>query len=330
MALTTCKKCGGQVSDKAQYCVHCGEPIQPSKKYCPSCGAEVSITAKFCSTCGKNLVQHNNTESADRRQQPAVKTASNPERVRRANVNRNNAPKWPIVVLSIAVVTVIAFIGYSIFVPGYNSEQSVPSVPILEPAKETEPVTLTSDEKTESNSSPSEDEIIDFSTGLFTMDINQLALWLDFRLGMAESGLSAEVTRSNVQEVGASPFIIAVGEENADYVSNKRTGIVYGIDSDGHRADGIDKHDIKKLQAVIYTDDPVYSLAIPMSIIAACDKTLINLLNDEVKNEALSAYLNVIVGNKDSYEFKNNGICYVLSRNMLGNYDFEVFADYGK
>ena len=53
MAMTTCPKCGEQVSDKAKKCVHCGAVlILEEKKYCPECGIELGEGMDVCPKCG--------------------------------------------------------------------------------------------------------------------------------------------------------------------------------------------------------------------------------------------------------------------------------------
>ena len=48
MALVTCPKCGGQISDTAGECVHCGFAF----KICPDCGAVLAKDAEKCEQCG--------------------------------------------------------------------------------------------------------------------------------------------------------------------------------------------------------------------------------------------------------------------------------------
>lgn len=55
MALTTCPKCGKQVSEYAPTCPDCGTLINtaPQKKvFCKHCGAEIAEDVKFCPSCG--------------------------------------------------------------------------------------------------------------------------------------------------------------------------------------------------------------------------------------------------------------------------------------
>lgn len=55
MALTTCPKCGKQVSEYAPTCPDCGEVINnvPQKKvFCKHCGTEIAEEVKFCPSCG--------------------------------------------------------------------------------------------------------------------------------------------------------------------------------------------------------------------------------------------------------------------------------------
>lgn len=48
MALVTCPKCGGQISDTAGECVHCGFTF----KICPECGTVLAKDAEKCEHCG--------------------------------------------------------------------------------------------------------------------------------------------------------------------------------------------------------------------------------------------------------------------------------------
>ena len=60
--MTTCVKCGSDVTGK-KFCQHCGTPVQPtvapannaSVTTCPRCGEEVSAHSAFCIHCGSAL-----------------------------------------------------------------------------------------------------------------------------------------------------------------------------------------------------------------------------------------------------------------------------------
>ena len=145
MALTTCKKCGGQVSDKAQYCVHCGEPLHPTKKNCPSCKAEIQGTAKYCSYCGYNLTQTEESLKSNNERSPAdissYKQQSTSKITIKARKKKQGPPAWAIASLAMLSTVVIGFLCYTIFVGPIRKEsiQQDTSIPKTPPTAITTP-----------------------------------------------------------------------------------------------------------------------------------------------------------------------------------------------
>ncbi|MGN0662432.1 MAG: zinc-ribbon domain-containing protein, partial [Faecalibacterium sp.] len=50
----TCKNCGCELPDDAQFCTHCGTKVSAPR--CPSCGRILPEDAAFCTFCGTRLV----------------------------------------------------------------------------------------------------------------------------------------------------------------------------------------------------------------------------------------------------------------------------------
>ena len=50
----TCKNCGCELPDDAQFCTRCGTKISAPR--CPSCGRILPEDAAFCTFCGTRLV----------------------------------------------------------------------------------------------------------------------------------------------------------------------------------------------------------------------------------------------------------------------------------
>ena len=120
MALTTCKKCGGEISDRAAYCVHCGEPLHQVIKTCPSCNVENEATAKFCSNCGlelsaaKESSKQNYTQSKVRILSNTQRTQANPAN---RSIRKKTAPSsWVVIALAVLTTIVFGFLGYTIIV----------------------------------------------------------------------------------------------------------------------------------------------------------------------------------------------------------------------
>lgn len=121
MALIECKKCGKQISDQAKFCVHCGEPVQSETKLCPACKTANPPDARFCSNCGYNFQGGNDSNKGS-------KTSN--------GVKSNTVPKWPIVVISIALFAIIAFLTYGIL---FRQSEKSTSLSDISPAKTEEP-----------------------------------------------------------------------------------------------------------------------------------------------------------------------------------------------
>ncbi len=306
MALTTCKNCGQQISDKAKFCIHCGTPVQKTYLNCPRCNAEVSDTMNFCPECGAKIEINNSTSGSEITESKRDGSPS----------SKAKNPKWIITAVSVGALLLV---GIALFVGLHGQEGS--GIDALSPvSKETNEI------NTSSSGGSIEDDTVDVSTGCFDMDLEQLSSWIDIRLAMLDTDLGAGVTKSNVQKIGGSNKIIAIGEVKDGIISNERSGIVYGINSKGDRSDGIDKHDIKKIHAVIYTNDPTSVMGIPFSIILVCEESLISI-SEEAREGLALAYTSVVVDQGDPYRFKANGISYELSRDQLGHYIFEAFSD---
>lgn len=160
MALTICRKCGGQVSDKAQYCVHCGEPIQPSKTTCPSCKAEVQGTAKYCSNCGYNLNQTEESPKSNNERFPAdissYKRQSTSKITKKASKKKQGPPAWAIAVLAMLSALVIGFLCYTIIVGPIRKEsiQQDTNIPKTPPTAITTPQTTANTIETVQSNKP--------------------------------------------------------------------------------------------------------------------------------------------------------------------------------
>lgn len=120
MALTTCKKCGGQISDKAAYCVHCGEPLHPVIIVCPSCKSEIQSGAKFCTNCGYQLIKAEQSPKGSNtvsERQTQVNSENKRKKQQFAKSKKKSGPSgWIITVLSILTAAVLGFLCYTIFI----------------------------------------------------------------------------------------------------------------------------------------------------------------------------------------------------------------------
>ncbi len=63
MALTKCKECGHEVSDKASTCPNCGCPIEKGL-VCNECGTSLSCEDKICPNCGNPIKEENGISDA--------------------------------------------------------------------------------------------------------------------------------------------------------------------------------------------------------------------------------------------------------------------------
>ena len=51
MAVTSCKKCGRELTPSARWCPDCGTPLGRTVR-CRSCGNEISVFGRGCHRCG--------------------------------------------------------------------------------------------------------------------------------------------------------------------------------------------------------------------------------------------------------------------------------------
>lgn len=80
-AVTNCPHCSGEVSADAAFCAHCGSslrsgtsPHQPTVRACSACGTMVPAQNGFCTNCGHNM----NTASSPQQQYPTPSYPQDP------------------------------------------------------------------------------------------------------------------------------------------------------------------------------------------------------------------------------------------------------------
>ena len=298
MALITCKSCGGQISDKASFCVHCGIPLTPLKKTCPACQAELPYSANFCPVCGRAFPPDGNNIAA-----PADKKPSSPVEAGRGQddkLTRKQRKHKGLLIFFIIILSLVLLTAGGYFAYRHVNSDSI-------------------------NSQREDDRILDLNTGMFTVDFHQLATFLDFRLSvLLNSGLSCQVTVPAANEGNKTNHIIAISESESNDENQKRAAVIYGIGEDGKRADGVNALDIKRLSTVIYTDDPIQVNAVLMSLVSVMEK---GDVTDEMITVLEDGYECVALSNRYPYQFTLDGVRYVLSKNSAGRLTFDVFAD---
>lgn len=109
MALIQCRKCGGEVSDKAKACPHCGELLtdgaaenlleERSPIICEECGNKIPEGTKACPKCGCPIY------TADVDDKPIHETVS---------TNSSNGKKKTITIITVAVLAIVAIMGFII------------------------------------------------------------------------------------------------------------------------------------------------------------------------------------------------------------------------
>lgn len=50
-----CRNCGGELSEKAEFCMQCGARPMSATAFCPGCGASTSPMAEICVQCGARV-----------------------------------------------------------------------------------------------------------------------------------------------------------------------------------------------------------------------------------------------------------------------------------
>lgn len=221
----------------------------------------------------------------------------------------------PFVVFIFCILSIPAYARNTISAGGNPTVGSIRIDPSMTMSEATLPYshsTTTSDDSS----------IIDLSSGRFNNNLQELALPIDLRLALYETGLGAEVAESNAKKLGRSNYIIAIGEKNNSQVSQKRVAVIYGIDIDGERTDGTDNIDIVKLDTVIYSKDTAQILSVITAVMSVCEKSL---LTDQILDAAIDLCKDAIA-NGESPTYIQNGVCYKMSIDFLGQIDFEVYA----